>query len=253
VIQVRPVLDLCQHFRSRSNSVDCAGQIDQTARYELIIEKTSNLLFEQRILQLRSGPRKSRAVVNFERAATLKDQKKRPDALPRQFSGSLDGGIVRFSLSIGTAGNNVMKPYSKMVAVLILLVFAAVASESAMAGGGRGGSGHRGSGHGGGYSHGYGHGHGYGVGISFGFPYYWPGYYSGYYAGYPYGYAYPGPAYSYPGPTSSGAYVEQGYAQAAPAPQQDWYYCAGSNAYHPYVKDCPGGWQRVPSVPPPPR
>ncbi len=150
-----------------------------------------------------------------------------------------------------------MKTYSKVVAVLILLVFAAVASESAIAAGSHGGSGHGGSGHGGsshsGSSHGggYSHGHGVGVGISFGFPYFWPGYYPGYYAGYPYGYAYPGPAYAYPGPTS-GAYVEQDYAQAAPAPQQDWYYCAGSNAYYPYVTECPGGWQRVPSVPPPP-
>jgi len=143
-----------------------------------------------------------------------------------------------------------MKRYWKSIAVLILLVAGAAVSDIAMARGGHGGSG-RGGGysHGGGYGHGYGHGYGYGVGISFGFPYYWPGYYSGYYSGYPYGYAYPGPAYSYPGPISSGAYVEQGAPQAAPAQPPDWYYCADSKAYYPYVGECPGGWQRVPSQP----
>ena len=24
-----------------------------------------------------------------------------------------------------------------------------------------------------------------------------------------------------------------------------WYFCAASNAYYPYVQDCPGGWQAV--------
>lgn len=24
-----------------------------------------------------------------------------------------------------------------------------------------------------------------------------------------------------------------------------WYYCDASNAYYPYVKECPSGWQRV--------
>ncbi|MBE0626123.1 MAG: hypothetical protein IH606_15055 [Burkholderiales bacterium] len=121
-----------------------------------------------------------------------------------------------------------------------------------------GGHGH-GAGHGyrGGYSHGYrggyGYGHGYrvGFGISFALPYYWPSYYPGNYASYySYPYTYPGTAYAYPGP-AAGAYVERDYAQAAPAPRQDWYYCAGSNAYYPYVRECPGGWQRVPSEPPP--
>jgi len=146
-----------------------------------------------------------------------------------------------------------MKRYSKMVAVLMLLVFGA-ASGSVMARGGHGGGGHGGGGHfSGGYGHagGYGHGYGYGVGfgISLGVPLYWPGYYPGYY---PYPYTYPGPDYSYPGPAvaPSGGYVEQGYPQAAPAPQQDWYYCPNSNAYYPYVRECPGGWQRVPSQPP---
>ena len=46
--------------------------------------------------------------------------------------------------------------------------------------------------------------------------------------------------------TQPTVYVEQGPAQAAPQPAQHyWYYCADSRAYYPYVKDCPGGWQRV--------
>jgi len=71
-------------------------------------------------------------------------------------------------------------------------------------------------------------------------------------------YTYPGPAYAYPGPAvaPSAGYVEQGYSQAAPPqvqhsqPQGDWYFCADSNAYYPYVRECPEGWQRVPSTPP---
>lgn len=119
-----------------------------------------------------------------------------------------------------------MKRYPTVVAVLILLVFGATASQSAIArGGGRGGSGHGGAGHGGGYSHGGGYGHGYGyrgsvgVGISLGVPLYGLGYYPAPYYSYP-AYAYPAPAYSYPGQAlaPAGGYVEQGYAQAAPAP-----------------------------------
>jgi hypothetical protein len=163
------------------------------------------------------------------------------------------------SLSIvGTARSGVMKPYSKVVAVLILLLFGAAAGESAMARSGHGGSGRGGGyGHSGGYGHGgsYGHGYGYGggvrFGISLGIPLYALGYYSNPYYSYP-AYAYPGPDYGYPGPAvaPSGGYVEQGYPQAAPAPRQDWYYCANANAYYPYVRECPGGWQRVPSQPP---
>lgn len=31
---------------------------------------------------------------------------------------------------------------------------------------------------------------------------------------------------------------------AAPEPGY-WYYCSDAKAYYPYVKECPGGWQRV--------
>ena len=130
-----------------------------------------------------------------------------------------------------------MKHYSKAVAVLMLLVFGAAASESAIA-----------------QHHG-----GVRFGVNIGIPLFGPGYYSGYYPypAYPYpADPYPGPDYAYPGPAMapSGAYAEQGYAQAAPAPapapQQDWYYCPNSKSYYPYVRECPGGWQRVPSQPP---
>jgi hypothetical protein len=141
-----------------------------------------------------------------------------------------------------------MKRYLKAVPVFLLLVFGAMASGPAMA--------QR-------YGHGYGYGHGGGVrfGISLGLPLFGLGYYPGPYSSYPAyaypapAYAYPGPAYAYPGPAAapSAAYVEQGFPQAAPAPAQpqgDWYYCADSKSYYPYVRECPGGWQRVPAQPP---
>jgi hypothetical protein len=133
-----------------------------------------------------------------------------------------------------------------------------------MARGARGGAGHGGAVYGGGHGHGAGyghaggyryggghrHGHGYGgvrAGIYLGVPLVGLGYYAAPYYSYP-AYAYPAAVVAPPG-----AYVERGDAQAASAPQQDWYYCAASNAYYPYVGECPAGWQRVPSVPPPPR
>ena len=66
-----------------------------------------------------------------------------------------------------------------------------------------------------------------------------------YYAYPPYHY----PPYYYPPVVTVPApviYVEQVVAQ--PVPQLApgfWYYCDGSKAYYPYVKECPGGWQRV--------
>ena len=56
------------------------------------------------------------------------------------------------------------------------------------------------------------------------------------------------PYYYYPPvvtvPVAPPTYVEQGSARTAP-PQSYWYYCAESKTYYPYVKECPGGWQRV--------
>jgi hypothetical protein len=133
-----------------------------------------------------------------------------------------------------------MKTLSKAIGISVLVLFGTLASGSAMA-----------QHHGGG--HGFGGGHvrfGVSVGVPiFGFGY-WP------YYGYPYAYpayGYPAPAYGYPvaGAYAAPAYVEQG-AQAAPAPAQaqgDWYYCAASRTYYPYVGECPAGWQRVPAQP----
>jgi hypothetical protein len=55
------------------------------------------------------------------------------------------------------------------------------------------------------------------------------------------------PPYYYPpaAPAPPAAYVEQ-----PPPPPPVWYYCAESKTYYPYVRDCPGGWQRVPAAPP---
>jgi hypothetical protein len=46
------------------------------------------------------------------------------------------------------------------------------------------------------------------------------------------------------------AYIEQQpEAPAETAPPQPasqyWYYCAAAKGYYPYVKECPGGWQKV--------
>ena len=89
------------------------------------------------------------------------------------------------------------------------------------------------------------------VGFNFGVPLY---------GAYTYPYPYYAPPYYYPAyypapvvvqqqPT---VYVEQQPAPAAQAsaPAGYWYYCAGSHAYYPYVKECPAGWQRVAPQPP---
>jgi hypothetical protein len=132
-------------------------------------------------------------------------------------------------------------------------LIAAVASSAALAGGGYHG---HGGGHyyyrGGYYGHGGYWGRGYpgvGFGIYLGGPAWWgPGYY------------YPPSYYAYPPavvtvPASPPVYIERGEAQSAPAPDQGsqnwWYYCANPSGYYPYVKQCPGGWQRVAPQPPP--
>ena len=143
-----------------------------------------------------------------------------------------------------------MKTVLKAIGISVLVLLGVLASGSAMAD--RDGHGGRGYAHV--YHHGYGHGfdHDEGghvrFGISFGMPFYDSGFYSPYY-GYPY------PAYAYPPivvqPSPPPVYIEQGAAQAAPAPAQaDWYYCAASRSYYPYVSTCPAGWQRVPAQPP---
>ena len=67
-------------------------------------------------------------------------------------------------------------------------------------------------------------------------------------------YSYPlAPYYDYPAPLMAPAapvYIEQYPGQAEPQQSADWYYCASSNGYYPYVRECAEGWQRVPSQPP---
>jgi hypothetical protein len=89
------------------------------------------------------------------------------------------------------------------------------------------------------------HGHGrISLGFHFGVPLGW--YQPWYYA--------PPPAYYYPSapvvvqPPAPTTYVER--SDVVPEGTASWYFCRESNGYYPYVKQCPGGWQRVPAQPP---
>jgi len=105
---------------------------------------------------------------------------------------------------------------------------------------------------------------GFGLGIGLGlalsapaYAYYGPRYYAPAYYAPPY-YA---PAYYPPAYYAPPAYApDYGYAPAypspppvasAPAPQAAnvWYYCASSNGYYPYVRQCGEGWQQVAPTP----
>lgn len=68
------------------------------------------------------------------------------------------------------------------------------------------------------------------------YPYPYPSYYSPYY--------YPPQVIVVPPPQPQ-VYVEQAQEPAPDAGQQYWYFCKSAQAYYPYVKDCPGGWQKV--------
>lgn len=110
---------------------------------------------------------------------------------------------------------------------LALLLVAILASTAALA-------------HGGGHYRSRAH-----FGVFIGAPAYW-------YHPAPY-YYYP-PAYYYPpvvaAPASPPVYIERGNASSPPEQSQGyWYYCPEARAYYPYVKQCAGGWQRVPSQP----
>jgi hypothetical protein len=85
------------------------------------------------------------------------------------------------------------------------------------------------------------------IGVPLGAPYYDPYYYP---------YYYPDPYYYPPRvvvvPQSPPTYVERDDPQEQEAPASAyWYYCQDAKAYYPYVKQCPGGWQRVSPTPPP--
>jgi hypothetical protein len=141
-----------------------------------------------------------------------------------------------------------MSKISKLLFSITLMLLST--SGSALADGGRG--------------HGYGHGRHNGghvdFGIYFGAPYAAPYYPSPYY--YPYSYYAPAmpyypPVIITPAPVQPPVYIEQqvispSIPQAAPAPTDTnyWYRCEKTDAYYPYVKECPGGWQKVVPVPP---
>ena len=84
------------------------------------------------------------------------------------------------------------------------------------------------------------------VGVGFGYPGWgWGG--PWYYGPPPY-YYYP-PPYGVSGQPTT--YIErQDAAPVEPASTDSWYYCDQSKAYYPYVKTCPGGWQKVSPTPP---
>ena len=126
--------------------------------------------------------------------------------------------------------------------IITALLLALGFSGAALANGGHFNGGHFNGGHfHGGHFH---HGPRFGFGVFIG-PGYWPGYY-----GYPY---YPSPYYYPPVvavPAAPPTYVEQGDGEGEGASGSAyWYYCTKSKAYYPYVKSCPGGWQRVPAQP----
>jgi hypothetical protein len=116
----------------------------------------------------------------------------------------------------------------KFALALAFAIGGAAMTQSALAGGGHHG----------------GHGH-FAIGIGIGAPYWGWGWGYPYYAGYYPGYYYP--PYAYPAyPAQPTTYIQQDAPPAPAAPQQGyWYYCNDAQAYYPYVKECPGGWQRV--------
>ena len=141
----------------------------------------------------------------------------------------------------------------QVIYLLAALLTGALFSESAFAD--RGHSGHFSGGHfsGGHFRGGHFAGHNFHgharFGVFIGGPGYWPGYYPG-----PYYDSYYGSYYGYPPviavPAAPPTYLEQGEAGDEPAEGSYWHYCAASKTYYPYVKQCPGGWQRVPVQPP---
>lgn len=128
----------------------------------------------------------------------------------------------------------------QVIYLLAALLTGALVSESAFADRGHFGHfpGHHFPGH-----HFHGHAR---FGVFIGGPWYWPGYYPGPYYGSYYGYP---PVVAVP--VAPPTYIEQGEAGDEPAQGAYWRYCAASKSYYPYVKQCPGGWQRVPAQPPP--
>jgi hypothetical protein len=124
-----------------------------------------------------------------------------------------------------------MKAVRATVFSLALLLGATVTADAFARGGG-----HRGG-------HGHHHHGGVAFGLFVGAPAYW-------YYGPPY-YPYYAPYYYPPAAVASAppVYVEREQTEAAPPQNGYWYYCRESNAYHPYVEQCAGPWERVPPRP----
>jgi len=62
-------------------------------------------------------------------------------------------------------------------------------------------------------------------------------------------YAYPPPVVAVPSPPP--VYIERGSDEASPGRDRGyWYYCYSPDGYYPYVRECPGGWERVAPTPP---
>jgi hypothetical protein len=112
----------------------------------------------------------------------------------------------------------------KRLALAILVVVLAVASGAALAHG-RGGA-------------------RLSLGFHFGVPLGW--YHPGFYYPPPAYYYYP-PAPVVVQPAAPPVYVER--SDVVPEGPGTWFFCAESNSYYPYVRQCPGGWQRVPAQP----
>ena len=144
------------------------------------------------------------------------------------------------------------------VACLVIVLIGPITSTSVRARGGGGyGGGHYGGGWGGHYGGGhygggwgYGHGGHYGhsgFGFYFGAPFYSYPYYS-----YPYQYPYYYPPAVITVPATPPVYIQQSPPAARQYPNGYWYYCNNPEGYHPYVKECPNGWQQVDPIPPAP-
>lgn len=73
-----------------------------------------------------------------------------------------------------------------------------------------------------------------GVGVGVGYPYYYSPYYYPYY-----------PSYYYAPPP---VVYQPPVVTVTQAPAAYWYYCPPARAYFPYVRECPTGWEAVPSA-----
>ena len=86
------------------------------------------------------------------------------------------------------------------------------------------------------------------VGLGVG-PLWYPGYYYPYYpVPSPVVVTSPPPLYVQP---SAPAYIERSGSPPDESRAGYWYYCRHPEGYYPYVKQCPGGWQRELPQPPP--